>query len=234
MSAAAVPAIRIVSLTLIAASLFMLETSYYLYIDHIGFSILSIVLKDGVFSIILPILFSWLFGENGVWIGIAAAPVAGLVVSMAILLLRVGRERFPWLLDIHEVQIYVYDDILSPEVLTTAAREIQVQMEKHQYPPETSMRAALFVEEISSTIMERNKHKRILIEYTLLFEKSFVRLVIRDSGVIFDITDPDLHITGLSSYVINYLLNEKIEKGYVTTTGYNRNQIRFDYTFVQD
>ena len=49
-------------------------------------------------------------------------------------------------------------------------------------------------------------------------------------GVIFDVTDPELKIDGLSSFVINGLLTAQKEKVYLTTTGYNRNMIRFSKT----
>ena len=42
--------------------------------------------------------------------------------------------------------------------------------------------------------------------------------------MIFDVTDPELKIDGLSSFVINGLLNAQKEKAYLTTTGYNRMQ----------
>ena len=51
--------------------------------------------------------------------------------------------------------------------------------------------------------------------------------------MIFDVTDPELKIDGLSSFVINGLLNAQKEKAYLTTTGYNRNMIRFERTDFQ-
>ena len=64
------------------------------------------------------------------------------------------------------------------------------------------------------------------MEISLFFEKDSILLIERDSGVIFDITDPELKVDGLSSFVINGLLNAQKEKAYLTTTGYNRNMIR--------
>ncbi len=64
-------------------------------------------------------------------------------------------------------------------------------------------------------------------EENTLTKESSVLLIERDSGVIFDVTDPELKIDGLSSFVINGLLNAQKEKAYLTTTGYNRNMIRF-------
>ena len=231
---AAVAAIRIVSLTFTASSLFMLETSYYLYIDHIGFSVGAICLKDCVLYIVLPLLFSAAAGVNGLWTGIAAAPVLGIVLSMLALRLYAGKELFPSLLDTRESEIIVYDAMLTPDSMVKASMDVEEQMKKHNYPDNTCVKAALFTEEISATVREKNGDARVHMEYTLIFEKDSVRLVIRDSGIIFDVTDPDMKVAGISSFFLNGLLTAQKEKGYIPTTGYNRNLIRFDYSFEKN
>ncbi|MBR1559784.1 MAG: hypothetical protein IJ646_06020 [Clostridia bacterium] len=52
-------------------------------------------------------------------------------------------------------------------------------------------------------------------------------LIERDSGEIFDLTDPDQPISGLSSFILSGLMEAHREKAYLTTTGYNRNMMRF-------
>ena len=52
-------------------------------------------------------------------------------------------------------------------------------------------------------------------------------ITIPDSGKLFDITDPDLHIAGLSSMFLSGLMESHREKAHLVTTGYNRNMIRF-------
>ena len=90
-------------------------------------------------------------------------------------------------------------------------------------------RAALFTEEIGLTILEKNatKKKPILIEVSLLFEDSSALLIERDSGEIFDLTDPDQDVSGFSGFILSGLMESHKEKAYLTTTGYNRNMMRF-------
>lgn len=230
----AVTAIRIMCLTLVAASLFMLMTSYYLYIDHVKISVGAIILKDGVLYILLPILFAGIVGVNGLWIGFAVSPVIGILLTMLMIRVKAGREAFPDLLQYMKSEIIVYDTVLTPENMTKVSETISEELKRRGYPKDVVLKAGLFAEEISSTIREKNKDNKILVEYSLIFDKpdtedgeEAVRLVIRDSGVIFDITDPELEISGLSSFVINGLLSAQKEKDYVPTTGYNRNVIRF-------
>ena len=223
----AITAIRIICLTFTAMSLFVLETSYYLYIDCIGFSMLTVFIKDGILYTLLPILFALPFGVNGLWVGFAAAPVLGLFISMFILRCRIGKERFPMNLDWMGSRIIVFDSILETENLSEIAEKVQSELTQQGYDKASAMKAALFTEEIGTTLLEYNGKKKVWVEYSLLYDNDSVRLIIRDSGEIFDVTDPDLKIKGLSSFVISGLLNAQKEKDYIPTTGYNRNIIRF-------
>ena len=69
--------------------------------------------------------------------------------------------------------------------------------------------------------------KEILFELSLFFEEDSVLIVERDSGELFDATDTDMHIKGLSGFILSGLLESHKEKTYLVTTGYNRNMIRF-------
>lgn len=66
------------------------------------------------------------------------------------------------------------------------------------------------------------------MELSLFFEPDSVLIIERDSGELFDLTDPDLQIRGLSGFILSGLMEaHKEEKAYLVTTGYNRNMIRF-------
>ena len=79
------------------------------------------------------------------------------------------------------------------------------------------------------TVVEQNRHakKPVLIELSLFFEDDSVLIIERDSGKLFDMTDPNFPVEGLSSVIISGLMDSKKEKAYLVTTGYNRNMIRF-------
>lgn len=65
------------------------------------------------------------------------------------------------------------------------------------------------------------------MEISLSFEKDSVLVIERDSGELFDLTDPDLQVEGLSGFILSGLMEAQKEKAYLVTTGYNRNMIRF-------
>ena len=128
-----------------------------------------------------------------------------------------------------ETEIIVIDDNLSTESVSALSVKVGNSLESHQYPKADSNRAALFVEEILLTLIEKNRSskKPVLVELSLFFEPDSVLIIERDSGELFDLTDPDLHIEGISGFVLSALMEAHSEKAYLVTTGYNRNVLRF-------
>ena len=69
--------------------------------------------------------------------------------------------------------------------------------------------------------------KPILIELSLFFDPGSVLIYVRDSGKLFDITDSEQEIEGISGIVLNGIIPLLDEKAYLVTTGYNRHMVRF-------
>ena len=222
-------ALRIVSLGFVFCSMVSLTTSYYMLIDRIGMATCIACLQNGLLYILLPILGSSLFGFNGMWAGFVAAPMLSLTAAMLFVYQRFGKDSFPFLLQNIESEIIVIDVDLTNEIVSGLSENVGRSLMSHGYPKTAANRAALFVEEIALTILDKNKHgkKPVLVEISLFFEDDSVLIIERDSGELFDLTDPDLHIEGISGFILSGLMDAHKEKAYLVTTGYNRNMIRF-------
>ena len=222
-------AIRIVSLGFTLCSVVSLTTSYYMLIDRIRMATCIAILQNGLFYIIFPILGSALFGINGMWAGFIAASLLTLISAYLFVYLRFGKDNFPYLLKDIDSEITVMDDTLTPDTAASLSASVRKLLSSHNYPKKTANHAALFVEEIGLTILENNKHskKQLFFEISLFFEDDSVLIIERDSGELFDLTDPGLEIKGLSGYILSGLMESHKEKAYLVTTGYNRNMIRF-------
>ncbi|WP_026666201.1 MATE family efflux transporter [Butyrivibrio sp. FC2001] len=228
--APSITALRIVSLGFVFCSLVSLTTSYYMLIDRIGMATCFACLQNGLLYILLPILGSFIMGFNGMWAGFVVAPILALSTAMIFVYLKFGKDNFPFILKHMESEIIVIDDTIMNETVSSLSENVGNSLLTHEYPKEVANRAALFIEEIALTIKERNKQvkKPILVEISLLFEKGSVLIIERDSGELFDLTDPDLQIKGLSGFILSGLMEAHKEKAYLMTTGYNRNMIRFE------
>ena len=224
-----------VSLGFAFCSTVSLTTSYYMLIDCIGMSVCISCIQNGVLYVLLPITGSFLLGINGMWAGFVLAPILTLTGALMFVYLRFGKGNFPFLLKYMDSEILVMDDILTAENAAALSERVRDSLLSHQYPKAEANRASLFVEEIGLTILEKNKQskKPVLLELSLFFEPDSVLIVERDSGELFDLTDPDLQIRGMSGFILSGLMEaHKEEKAYLVTTGYNRNMIRFLRTGV--
>ncbi len=226
--APSITALRIVSLGFVFCSTVSCTTSYYMLIDRIGMATCIACFQNGLLYILLPILGSSLFGFNGMWAGFVASPILTLIAAMLYVYQKFGKDNFPFLLKHMETEIIVLEDTLTKEIASRLSGDVRSNLETHRYSDADANRAALFVEEIALTILERNKNakKPVLIELSLFFEENSVLIIERDSGELFDLTDPDLQIRGLSGFILSGLMEAHKEKAYLVTTGYNRNMIR--------
>ncbi|MBO5537254.1 MAG: hypothetical protein J5916_10215 [Oscillospiraceae bacterium] len=224
-----ITALRIVSLGFTFCSLVSLTTSYYMLIDHIGMATCFACFQNGLLYILLPMLGASAFGINGMWAGFAVAPILTLICAYLFVYLRFGKDNFPFLLKDMAAEIEVMDETLSPKTAVSLSDRVRSSLLAHQYERKTANNAALFAEEIGLTILDRNKQtkKPVLIELSLFYEKDSVLLIERDSGVLFDLTESDVQVGELSSFILSGLMNAQKEKAYLVTTGYNRNMIRF-------
>ena len=206
-----------------------LMTSYYMLIDRIGMATCFACLQNGALYMGLPILGGLIFGMTGMWIGFVVSPLVTLIAAMIFVYLHFGKDNFPFLLKDMGTEIVVMDDTLTQESAGKLSGQVKDALLSHGYQKTEALRAALFVEEIGLTVLEKNKQakKPVLIELSLFFEDGSVLIIERDSGKLFDITDPDIRIDGLSSLIISGLMESQKEKAYLVTTGYNRNIIRF-------
>ena len=222
-------AIRIVSLGFTLCSVVSLTTSYYMLIDRIPMATCIAVLQNGLLYIVFPILGSLLFGIYGMWSGFIVASLLTLISAYLYVYLRFGKDNFPYLLKDIDSEIEVMDDTLTAETAASLSERVSELLSSNDYPKKTASLAALFVEEIGLTVIEKNKRskKELLFEISVFFEDDSVLIIERDSGELFDITDPDQHINGLSSFILSGLMQAHEEKAYLVTTGYNRNMIRF-------
>ncbi len=224
-----ITAIRIVSLGFTFCSAVSLMTSYYMLIDRIGMATCFACLRNGLLYILLPVLGGLCFGTGGMWSGFVIAPILTLGLSLLFVYLKFGKEDFPYLLKDMDSEIEVMDDTLSVAAAATLSERVVDSMVAHDFVREEANHAALFVEEIGLTILEKNKQakKPVLIELSLFYEENSVLIVERDSGELFDLTDSYSQVKGLSSFVLNGLMKSHDEKKYLVTTGYNRNMVRF-------
>ncbi len=232
--AQAVSALRIVSLTLVLQGVLVLFFVYYVFIEKPLLAFIICLIKSFLSPVACAVIFSVLLGsQSGLWIGAAAAPVFTSLLCYLSLLFRYGRESIPFLIPKdRDDRIFIYDFTIDPESAVEMSRTVGSLAAETSLPPKTRAIAGFITEDVLMLILEKNTQAKqpIRAECTVMRESDGLRLIFRDSGVIFNITDADLKVDSLRQFIVsNIMINQEI-KMYTTTTGYNRSE----FFFAQD
>ena len=147
----------------------------------------------------------------------------------ATLVLHAIQVLFPLLLPAdQDHRIFIYDFDVSPETCADMSRTADEALRSCPYSRKTRMLAGIFIEDMLMLFFDKNGEKGGLhAECTIIAEPGGVRLILRDSGAVFDATDEDAFPDSFRQYVVANLMSVQENKAYLTTTGYNRNELFF-------
>ena len=227
--AASCTAVRLVSGGLVATALVCLFNSYYLFIEREWLACALTVLANFMVPFALYSACGRLFGVNGVWAALGAAPVATVVLFGVFLLARYGRRQFPLLLPTdRDANLRTFDLTLTEREITGVSADVSRFLAAQNFPESTVYRTALMVEEVFMAVKDRNGSKKIRGEATLDLNDGGLSLILRDDGEIFDITDADAHVTSLRTFLVASVMEAIPRRMNLTTTGYNRNVFKFN------
>lgn len=229
---ACVSAFRILSTTMAVQSILCLFFNYYFLLEKRMLALLIGVLKDYLLPVALACAGAVLLHDaNGLWIGLALAPVLSALTASGVILLRYGKKKFPYLIPTEGVdRIYIYDT----EVNETSAAELSKTagrlLRENGVSPRIQMMICILVDDLMMLIYEKNLSgcKPVTAELTIMLEEAGTRVILRDSGVIFNIMDENMRVENYRQYFITKVMEVPDRKASITTTGYNRNEFFFE------
>ena len=226
----AVAGLRIVSLGSVFTSLLYLSTSYYLLLDRIALGLGVSALRDVAVAVPAALVFGLAFGIHGLFAGFAAAAFLAWVISSLFLRVRFGSDA-PLLLKSREKgkEAMLYSlDVRTDSVLETRDR-LGEDLEKLGFDERSVMRSQLVFEELFMLIYEKNPGRNIQAECAVVIEGGRIRMISRDTGCKVDLSDPDMEIDSLRSYVISSVTNQiSSQKHHLVTMSFNRNMIELE------
>ena len=217
-----VRAVRIISTTLTVSAVLYLFETYYMIQGKDVLAVASSFMRNLIFILAVSLPAGLAGSIDGVWAGFAAAQVFTLVMCSVMAFMMYGRKLFPLYLE-EKSTIKDYDLMLSTEAVISVRDSASEFLRSHGIQERTVTQVMLIIEETGMLILERNT-KRVLAEYTIeIEEEQSVKITIRDDGKIFDVTDEDLNVTSLRSYVVSQLMTTQKQKKNIITTSFNRN-----------
>ena len=199
-------------------SLMFLFAVYYSVTGHLGTTMLITLVRNLIFCTLFPVVLGSLLGEPGIWVGMLLAYVLTFVF-FTFLLLRKHGKKFPLLLE--KKDIVSRDDMLTVESLMEIRDWAGRECDKRGIATKTKTKLEVMVEDLGMLIIEKNKKKPVLAEITISFKRD-IKVVMRDDGVLYDVTDPDAALSFRSMFVAG-LLRHGSRSAYLFTQNYNRN-----------
>lgn len=213
-------AIRCLSAVTVPLAMAGIFNSYYMFVERPVFAAVVTFLCYFVLPVACISIGS-IFGEGGVWVGLGVGSFVGLVFTSLIIVALCGVRMFPLLLPRdRDARIHVFNLWLDDRQIVDVSRRVGEL-------PGVPMQASLLVEEVLMVVKDRARGRRLLGEVTVDLN-SGVLVTLRDDGEIFDITDADLQITSLRSYLVASMMCAHDGRTNLITTGFNRNIFRFD------
>ena len=216
-------AVRAVSAALLGLAVVLLFNSYYVFIGREKLSaIMTLLAVLGLPVATFP-LFGSVWGAHGVWFALGLSPALALGLVALYVLACGGRRGFPFLLPRdREAALRVFDLELDPVSICGVSASVGAHLKAMGVDGHRASKAALIVEEVLMVVHDRNSGKHIKAEVTVDLNDGLM-LVLRDDGVIFDITDADARVSSLRSYLVSNLMTAIPGRRNLTTTGFNRN-----------
>ena len=199
-------------------SLMYLFAGYYSVTGHIGITFKIAPVRDLLLGILCPVVFGFIWGMKGIWIGILASHVSAFALFCIILIQQYGK-RFPLLLP--EKDIVSKDFVLTPETLLKIRDWVGKECDKRNIASNIRNRLEVMIEDMGMLIIDKNKGRSVLAEISIRFKQD-IKVMIRDDGVPYNVTDPDAALSFRSIFV-DGLIRSSTMSHYLLTQNYNRN-----------
>jgi hypothetical protein len=112
---------------------------------------------------------------------------------------------------------------VEPEQIIGLQKQVQALLEEKGVDRRIVGRIKLLIEELYILIAEKNEGKRVLSELTVFLRPEGIQMISKDDGVLFDISEEDVSVTSIASFVVsNYMEKLGNDKRHLTTMSFNR------------
>lgn len=225
-----VEAVRLVGATLFGQAALSLFFGYYILIGKGKLAFFICVCKEIVCPLGMVFLAVSLTGAPaGLWIGLSLASVVSVLLCALVVVARYGKENVPFLITKEsESNTYIYDYPANEENAVALSKEAGSVLEANGYSKDLQILTGMIFEDAMMLIKEKNPDVAGLIqmECTIILKPEKVRLILRDSGQIFDLASEDAALQSYRQVVFMVCYVSHIQhSNQLATTGYNRHLI---------
>jgi len=180
-----------------------------------------------VFPLLLSIPLGKIGGFSGMCIGFMLTPIVCMLALVLYFIITKQIKNAPFLLPAMEEEELLLDIKLTPENIVEARDKAGEFLKAHNVSSSKIMDIQMIYEDTLMKVIEKNKRKTYC-ECTILVNDDHVRMITKDNGRIFDITQEADDSTDLSCYVMARMMETASEKSNTTTASFNRNTFQWN------
>lgn len=202
-----------------------LYQQYYLLTGKFVLSVVIASVQGFVAQLMCIMIPGSIWGLDACWIGYGTYPLVTVIISVLITIIVYGIKGFPYYLNIHN-KTKNFNLLLTKENLMETQFEIGEFIKPYCKNDILYNKIMLLIEETGMQIMEKN-NKNVIVEYSVTIEDDNIRIIERDNGQIFDITDQDSKATSINTFVLSSMLEVYNNQSYIKSSGFNRSIYNF-------
>ena len=227
--------LRLIGFSLVFMSVATMLFVYYYLLEKSVLALAASALKDLVLPIVCAFIGLKLFRSSlSLWLMIDLSQVLAVALILLIACLIYGKKRWPWLLSPdEETGMYCYDFEITEKNAVDMSKTLVEQISQtgaESSEVRVSKLAGIFAEDMLMSIKEKNPPgAKLDAELMVIRDDAGVRLILRDSGVLFDITEGDGELSSFRNYIISRTITLSEYKSYTIATGYNRNELYLSF-----
>lgn len=218
---------RIIPIGFVFTAYYNLIFSYHTSVGPLTYALYASFIADMAIPGILVFPLAVIMGINGIWTGFVIAPALSLLLIVLPVYIKFSFAASPFLLYNENVpHVLFYQIDLTPENIMKLQAKVSNKLLSFPISSSTKNHIALLIEEILMLVLEKNNGKSLCAECTVVISDDII-LVLKDDGVLFDVTDLDLEVSSLRSFTLSQLMKYHEQRTYMTTTlCCNRNAFR--------
>lgn len=218
-------AVILISLSFAAGSYLQLIFAYHTSAGNIKYGFYIALMRYLILPCVLYFPLTAIFGTTGMWVGMMLAPILAIPATVIPIWKKYGKRASPFLFGLGESDVFFSDFELSEENIISIQHEADAFLASRNVCKSTRTYVSLLIEEIYMLVMEKNPGKTLLAECTVKIYNS-VLLVLKDGGIIFNVTDTDMDISNLRSFALASIMERQPRRVNLTTLYCNRNSFK--------
>lgn len=220
-------AVASIGLTSVVSAILLIIIGSFSLIGQVKTSLFATILHSLVMPLALPIAGSYIFGINGFPLGVALNPVFSILFCSIYLVLKYGFKGFPLYIKESDEKVYTCDATVNTNSVKEVCDFIEDKLMNNGIDKSLTLKIRLLCDELYTRIIESNKGNTIISECSLMIGPSYIRLIVRDDGVMKNYVDEDNKVESFNAYCLARLISNDIKTNYSFTNSFNRNGFVF-------